>query len=352
MFRSFALLTVALLTAPRTSFAQTPPPAAGKPALSLKVGDAAPALAIEKWVKGAPVASFEKGKVYVVEFWATWCGPCIASMPHVSALQRQYKDKGVTIIGVTSVDKDNPLTAVEKMVADKGDGMGYTVAWDSGLKTREAFKEAAGESGIPCSFVIDKEGRVAFIGHPALLDTPIEMIVAGTWDIAKGCAAMKWVKSNGASLNPGRNPKAALAKIGEFEVSFPGYESAVFTAKFGALLKNGDFEAASALGNKAVERAVSCGDSNQLNEIAWTIVDPATQPAQRDLVLALKAAESGAALTVEKDAAVLDTLARVWAWKGDFKKALEFEKKAAALGDARFKADIEKALAEYEAKLK
>src|SRR5262245_40700130 len=78
----------------------TPPkPDKAAKAVTLKVGDAAPALAIGDWVQGEPVTGFEKGKVYVVEFWATWCGPCRKSIPHLTKLQAENRE-AVTIIGI------------------------------------------------------------------------------------------------------------------------------------------------------------------------------------------------------------------------------------------------------------
>lgn len=69
---------------------------------SLAVGDPAPPLRVEAFLKGEPIAAFEPGKVYVIEFWATWCAPCIEQMPHLSALQTLYADRGVTIVGTDS----------------------------------------------------------------------------------------------------------------------------------------------------------------------------------------------------------------------------------------------------------
>ncbi len=71
---------------------------------SLNIGDPAPSLQVREWIKGRPIQRFEKGHIYVVELWATWCGPCIAAMPHLSALAREYKDK-VTILGINILEK-------------------------------------------------------------------------------------------------------------------------------------------------------------------------------------------------------------------------------------------------------
>jgi thiol-disulfide isomerase/thioredoxin len=351
MFARIALVPAVLILTAATSTAQTPAEAgAKKPALD--VGSPAPALQVEKWVKGSPVASFEKGKTYVVEFWATWCGPCIASMPHLSALQRQYKDKGVTFIGVTTKDPRNDLPAVEAMVKRKGDGMDYTVAWDDGHKTHDAFMEAAGQNGIPCAFLVDGAGKVAFIGHPMFLDVPLEQVVAGTWDVKKGNAAIEAAMTaiEEIAQTIGDDPKAALATIAEFEKAHAEYAKLVAPMKFDALLGAGDFPAAYACGSKLVDDAIAHKDPETLNDIAWKIVDPEAKWAKVDLDLAQRAAEKGVALTEEKDGAVLDTLARVWFLKGDVAKAIEIETKALAASSGKLKDDVEKTLAEYKAK--
>jgi len=92
-----ALITVIALVSmllPRFVFAQEQE---AQPPVTLNVGDPAPALTSGEFVKGEPVKEFAKGKTYVVEFWATWCGPCRASIPHLSKLQEQNHD--ITFIG-------------------------------------------------------------------------------------------------------------------------------------------------------------------------------------------------------------------------------------------------------------
>src|ERR1700722_8182729 len=97
-----------------------------EPAVTLHVGDAAPALTPGKWLKGEPVAAFEKDKIYIVEFWATWCGPCKASIPHLTELQKKYPK--VTVIGQDCLEQspDDVAEFVKKM----GEKMDYRVTLD------------------------------------------------------------------------------------------------------------------------------------------------------------------------------------------------------------------------------
>ena len=77
-----------------------------RPAKNWGLDREAPALDIEHWIQDGngffkPVKKFEAGKVYVIEFWATWCGPCIASMPHLAELQNKYRGRDVQVISVS-----------------------------------------------------------------------------------------------------------------------------------------------------------------------------------------------------------------------------------------------------------
>lgn len=154
---------------------------------SLNIGDPAPPLRMRQWIKGKPVQQIEKGHAYVLEFWATWCKPCKAAMPHLSALARQYKGK-VTFIGINIYElKTTPFTKVKAFVDSMDQQMDYNVATEDSNFMVVNWIEASGtkNDGIPASFVVNAEGRLAWIGHPKDLGEILPKIVNNTWDITE-----------------------------------------------------------------------------------------------------------------------------------------------------------------------
>jgi thiol-disulfide isomerase/thioredoxin len=102
--------------------------AAAEPLLS--VGDPAPPLEVLSWARGGPLTLFQSGRIYVIEFWATWCGPCLANIPRLMAIQKKWAGKGVTVIGATSADDwGNSDAAVRKLIDSKGRALDYAIAW-------------------------------------------------------------------------------------------------------------------------------------------------------------------------------------------------------------------------------
>jgi thiol-disulfide isomerase/thioredoxin len=143
-------------------------PAAAKPG-KLAVGDPAPALQVDEWVKGDPVSSFESGKIYVVEFWATWCGPCRDSIPHLTSMQRQFKNE-VVVIGMASSereprqgDPDKRLDNLRDFIKKQGAKMDYRVAYDSQRAMSKSWMQPAGQQYIPTAFVVSGEGKILWV---------------------------------------------------------------------------------------------------------------------------------------------------------------------------------------------
>lgn len=167
-------------------------PAGNKPAAAalLAPGSAPPPISVDAWVKGEPVSKFESGKVYVVEFWATWCGPCVKSMPHLTAIQKRYPE--AVVIGVAGLENPAPakpdmsatepandprLDKVREFVKSRGDTVGYRIAFDADGTMAMAWMRAAKQRSIPWACVIGRDGKIAWMGHPDLLDAVVDAAV-------------------------------------------------------------------------------------------------------------------------------------------------------------------------------
>ncbi len=162
----------------------------------LQMGDAAPALTYSKWIQGSPqIKALAKDQIYVLEFWATWCGPCIQAMPHLSELSQKYKGR-ISFIGVdvweNSHDfgeKKKPQEKYLPKVIDFVKGQKargrllYNVVADNNAEDMaKTWLKAAGLEGIPSSFVI-QNGKIVWIGHPYYLDSILTAVNAGTFDV-------------------------------------------------------------------------------------------------------------------------------------------------------------------------
>lgn len=123
----------------------------------------------EVWLQGAPVKEWEKDKVYIFEFWATWCGPCLAAMPHMEQLHQAFKDNPrMQIIGVNVMDRKTP-EVLKEFIKNRPAPLNYTMAVDvDGKKTREKWLEPLKVNGIPHAFAV-KNGRLIWRGHPSQL---------------------------------------------------------------------------------------------------------------------------------------------------------------------------------------
>jgi thiol-disulfide isomerase/thioredoxin len=322
-----------------------------KESSKLKPGDPAPAFKVSKWVQGKPVESFASGKVYVVEFWATWCGPCIMMMPHMGDIQAEYKDKGLTIIGYTKYDKNNTAGQVSAFVSKRGPKLGYTFAYGDDRTTYDAWMTAADQNGIPCSFVVDQKGKIAYIGHPMFLDEVLPKVFDGTWKADEG---NKFVEQLNKEVEDvfgkleGKDPAAGLKALEDFEKNRPGLAKIPFFVgpKLHLMIQAGKLPEANKLAISLIATAIAKDDSSTLGNVASMIC--ASEKADKDLkTQALKAADGALKISGDKDVRALLTAAEAYYSVGEKDKAKTYSEKAVDAAPEKLKPRIEEMVKQY-----
>jgi len=309
---------------------------------TLNIGDEPPAFKVDSWIKGTPISSFEEGNVYLIDFWATWCGPCIAIMPHLTELQSEHESDGLTVVGVSiwesGRDEDGNRARIYgekqaehvKTFVDKNDArMGYTVG--TGGKFFETdWMGAAHQNGIPTVMIVDRNSKIGWIGYGTdpSLGKHLDAILAGENNYeADHEARIESMKAEWAQQN-GPNYMAHFAELAQSKSD----QAAGFA--------------------QAIVETVYEGQPGVYNSIAWTIVEdegwsPAAVSFARDL--AHKACE----ITDWESPMVLDTLAWAQFRSGDAEAAIKTEMKALEMLSeeeaAQYKADFEKAIETFKA---
>lgn len=343
-----AILAIAILTV-----------LAGVSRAELMVGDQAPKLQTGDWIQGRPVSGFDRDHVYVVEFWATWCGPCVQSIPHLNQLWQKFQDQGVIFIGQDVWDSD---AAVAPFVKKMGTNMTYRVALDDKKSNSDGFmgstwwKRSVNHHGIPTAFIINRDGIIAWIGHPmGLNEAVLDEIVSGHQDLAKARAdyqrsfeiEMQFQDLQG-TLNSSLKQKKwddAQSALNKIQVLIPRMTNGFSFQRLEILLGRKNFEEASQMA-ESLGKSHAADDYWQ-NELAWTIAI-SELPDQRCLAVAETLAARAVALTQGTNSGSLDTLARVQFMLGKKPEATATEEKAVSVEqNPTEKGALAKTLASY-----
>ena len=315
---------------------------------TVHLGDPAPPFKYSKWIQGTPITSLEKDKMYVIEFWATWCGPCIQAMPHLSELSKKYAGK-ITFIGCnvwegshdkTQINYDKYLPKVARFVQEqkKMGRLTYNVIADDNVQHMgNGWLKAAGIEGIPSSFIIQK-GKIAWIGHPMELDSIITAIQAGTYDIdavikekkeqeaknAKISGQMNGFKKAYTDAESSKDYNKAISIIDSAVEAMPDFKFVFMTDKFRILLDHFGEDQAIAYGREVEKGTVG------VQSIAVYLYQ------REGLSQKIKEFNSEIADHLKPDyAMVLNIQAELQARAGYWTKAIETQKKAIDLANVQ-----------------
>ncbi len=333
------------------------------PAFAVKVGEPVPDLKNVQWVKGGPVdiSQGRGGNVYLIEFWATWCPPCLESIPHLTALQEKYKKDGLIVVGI-SIDKD--IETVVNFVS-KNNAMNYNVGFDKDGIAAEKYMPQESAGTIPVSFLVDKTGIVVWSGHPLEMEKIVDDVVRGAFDAKKSAMRQNINKQlmqeiinrnyEGAlkltdellELEPGNerfiNLKASLLKLTgkddsalifiEKQIKLYPEKAALKSIKISMLYQLKRYQA---LENECDSASISSCDPMVLNGIALEMINH--KAGQQNVMLlqtALKLADTayskGKFIENEQKAKVASTLAHCYFKLNKFDRAVEMQKTSIAL---------------------
>lgn len=206
------------------------------------VGQKAPEIKVDAWLNSVPLTLKDlKGRIVVLEFWATWCPPCRKSIPHLIKLHKRYKDKGVVMVSITNESRKKVESFVRQNRMEYPIGTGGTTSRTYGVK------------GIPHAFIINDEGMIVWEGHPmAGLDKAVEKEVKKLEPKRKKAQQAKELWAKGRDSVKKGDHQAAIKYFQQASQMDPSYSSPYYGLGF-CYAKIGDKERALEYYNKYLE---------------------------------------------------------------------------------------------------
>jgi thiol-disulfide isomerase/thioredoxin len=128
---------------------------------------ATPEIKVAQWIEQQPVSLADlRGKVVLLDFWATWCGPCRTTIPKINALHRKYKERGLVVVGLTDFEGEadgREMTRAEETEYLRRYKRKEGIAYGFGVMSDADTKRSYGVASIPTTVLIDRRGRVRFL---------------------------------------------------------------------------------------------------------------------------------------------------------------------------------------------
>jgi thiol-disulfide isomerase/thioredoxin len=144
---------------------------------ALEITDSAPDITISNWYnKPQSLVQDKDGKsVYLIEFWASWCKPCIPSIKTLNLFKQKYENKGLVVIRITDENKTDTVQFL------KDHNIKYSIGFDETGKTMEKY--LTNDDGLPTAFIINREGIVVYKGHPMKAEEVLSQVMNGNLDL-------------------------------------------------------------------------------------------------------------------------------------------------------------------------
>jgi thiol-disulfide isomerase/thioredoxin len=324
---------------------------------TLKVGDNAPLLKIEKWLKGEPIVELKKGEVYLVELGTRFCHGCLLSIPHLSNIAEKFAGK-IKVISVLVDENDEKkpdedyITKLEVFVKAMDAKIKYSVAADVREKIMyETWTRAAGFNGYPLLFIVNQEGKIAYIGTPLFngLESFITQILNREFDINTAGAPQEKMDAIMANIE-------RLGQSGYFQKTIEIFDSLIaanpfntemITRKFEMLLLH-DEELAYKYANDQINNPVFEKEPIELRRMASRIAFAGGYKKINHPNWALALQLNDKAFAIQMNLApsyaynAFETQAYIYGHMNNFKKAAQAEQKAIEYYLQYNNADLEK----------